>query len=65
MSTIISKEQLDTFTVLLRSDIDRLNEIIEDESAKLEYLTAEELKDMIVDRDKFVKMCEDLGTESA
>ena len=59
MSRIINDEQLKTFIILLRSDIDRLDEYITDES-----LSDEDRQCLIEDRDKLVKMCLDLGGES-
>ena len=64
MSQIVSDDQIETFIVLLRSEIDRLDEIIEYESEELDVLSSEELQDMIKERDKLVKMCNDVGGES-
>lgn len=59
MSRIINDEQLKTFIILLRSDIDRLDEYITDRE-----LSDEDRQCLIEDRDKLVKMCLDLGGES-
>ena len=57
MSRIISDEEFKTFTVLLRSDIDRLNQFIEES-------TDEDTQDLIDERDRLVEMCERLGVNS-
>ena len=59
MKRILSDDQFETFTVLLRSDIDRLNEMIESDD-----FDDEDVQDMIIERDRLVRMCEHLGVES-
>lgn len=56
MSRIISDEELETFTILIDSEIDRLNEIIEIETEEERILSDEEVQDMIDERDKLVSM---------
>jgi len=62
MSRIISKDQLNTFIILLRSDIDRLNEMIANKDSNMFLLS--ELEDFIEERNRLVEMCESLGGES-
>ena len=57
MSKTITNDQYDTFIVLLDSDIDRLRDIIEEETRELsEFMTQQDVDDMRVELSRLEKM---------